>query len=98
MKAIYRGVVCHVTDDTGNGVILDGELEVLFSDLGLVIDPTDAQVEAAQQGTTIPMDPDEMASIEDHTRLLAQGHTATEIEAAATRYEAARFTAIQRRH
>lgn len=97
MKAIYRGVVCHVTDETKDGVILDGELAVSFSDLGLVIDPTDQQIEAAHRGDTIPMEPEERAFLEDLARTVG-GYTDSEIEAAATRHEDMRAAAIQRRH
>ena len=58
MKAIYRGVVCHITDSTGESVILDHELEVPFGSPGLIVDPTDEQVEAAEAGSEIPADPD----------------------------------------
>lgn len=56
MKAIYHGVECNVTDELIDGVVLDGELRVGYGDLGLVIDPTDAQLEACRAGEEIPLD------------------------------------------
>ena len=64
MKAIYRGRLAHVTDETGAGVVLDGDLFVGYEDSGLIVDPNDDQVAAAEAGSTIPMDPDEGAELE----------------------------------
>jgi hypothetical protein len=63
MKAIYRGNLAHITEHLGEGVVLDGELYVSFADLGLIIDPTDAQVVAAKTGEKIPLDDDESVGI-----------------------------------
>ena len=58
MKAIHRGVLRHVNDDDGAGVLLDGEVYVPFGDPDLIIDPTDDQVDAALAGLPITPDPE----------------------------------------
>lgn len=68
MKAIYRGILAYVTDETGYGVVLDGEMYVPYSDLGLVVDPTDAQVAAAKAGDDIPLDDTESSDLADFLR------------------------------
>jgi hypothetical protein len=68
-QAIYRGRLATITDDTGDGVILDGELFVSYGDHGLFIDPTDAQIEAVEQGNEIPLDDEETAFVEEWARL-----------------------------
>lgn len=47
MRAIYRGHLSTITDDTGDGVVLDDDMWVPFNDPDLVIDPTDDEVDAA---------------------------------------------------
>lgn len=59
MRALYNGVLAHITDETGDAVILDGELRVPYGDLSLIVEPTDAQIAAAQAGDEIPLDPTE---------------------------------------
>jgi hypothetical protein len=61
VKAIHFGVLRHVTDDDGAGVLLDGEVYVRFGDPDLIIDPTDDQVGAALACLPIPPDPEDEA-------------------------------------
>lgn len=48
MKALYRDVLHTVTDETGDGVVLDHVRRVSYNDKRLVIDPTDQQIDAAR--------------------------------------------------
>ena len=94
MRAIYKGVIANVTDDTGAGLILDGELYVSFADLGLVIDPTDAQLEAARNGEEIPLDDDETRDIAGILAPMGDNPTVAE---AIRLWGSERSKAIQRR-
>jgi hypothetical protein len=64
MKAIYKGHIHHIIEDTGTGLILDhddepGWFKVDFGDRFLIVDPTDDQVDAANAGDPIPPDPED---------------------------------------
>lgn len=96
MMAIYKGVLAYVTDDDGQGVILDGELHVNYGDIGLVIDPTDAQIVAARNGDPIPLDSEERGEIETIMRAMPGVPEGT-IRAALSRWVEERPKAIQRR-
>jgi len=61
MKAIHRGVLRHVDDDDGAGVLLGGGVYVRFGDPDLIIDPTDDQVDSALACLPIPPDPEDEA-------------------------------------
>lgn len=97
--AIYKGILAYVTGDTGKGVILDNEIEVDFADMGLILDPTDAQVEAAKSGDEIPVDPDEDAELEAFMRQMFEGRVPeSTIRGAMEHYRAERPVAQQRRN
>ena len=60
MKAIHNGEVKHIADHLGDGVTFIEGGRADFGDPDLIVDPTDEQVEAAEQHRPIPPDPDDM--------------------------------------
>lgn len=70
MKAIYKGQVHQIVEDTGSGLILDhddepGWISVDFGERSLIVDPTDAQIDAANAGRPIPPDPSDTITVYD---------------------------------
>ena len=59
MKAIYRGKLYYIAEDTAAGVILDDENSTFvdYGDTALIVDPNDEQTGAALAGLPIPPDP-----------------------------------------
>jgi|GEM_PF-6651708 len=100
MKAIYKGVLARITSDTGDGVILDGEMFVDYGDMSLIIDPTDAQVAASEAGEEIPV---EQAELDDIREIFAELRTIKPeqrptIDEADATYPQVRRASIQRRN
>lgn len=97
MKAIYRGRLAHVTDERFEGVVLDGDLFVSYGDMALVVDPTDAQVEAAKNGDEIPLDPEDEREFTDFLKHLAGEPPNPTVIEALRLWERERPKQIQRR-